>query len=281
MTCQNATMSTAAPALRRRRLTFKRALLAVLLGLAAWWGVGRWLSPWTLCRLRYPDSISQQLPSEFSRFKVGGGHFKFWLGVDDKDTLIVQRPNVPDAGRVAFELIDLTTGNHLPTVVCEVQDCSNHPRAIQMELGVGRWTQFMSFRDVSGSGGQANTHLLDIPGSRQQVRREKSSLVSGSSITSWLRDGPWIWDRLCRDEVVIRDPDLDRSLWCVPVPERGATFVFLTKSGAFLGVHQEADGWHEVSVARVPMSSYSPWWCRSAGLLIAALSLIARLRRRA
>jgi hypothetical protein len=42
-------------ATRRRRLTFKRIFLALVLGLVTWWGVGWWLSPRPLYTLKYPD----------------------------------------------------------------------------------------------------------------------------------------------------------------------------------------------------------------------------------
>jgi len=43
------------PAQRPRHLTLRRVLLAIVLGLAAWWGVGLCLSPRPLYTLWFPN----------------------------------------------------------------------------------------------------------------------------------------------------------------------------------------------------------------------------------
>jgi hypothetical protein len=47
------------PDKRFRRLTVRRVLLAVVLGLVAWWGVGWWLSPRPLWVRAFPDLIPE------------------------------------------------------------------------------------------------------------------------------------------------------------------------------------------------------------------------------
>src|SRR5262245_37467712 len=85
------------PAKRPCRLTFHRVLLAVVLGLAAWWGVGWWLSPRPLYTLRFPLSGPYRLPSVPQAFVI------FRVGISEGRELLVLRPNVPVPHQLTLE----------------------------------------------------------------------------------------------------------------------------------------------------------------------------------
>src|SRR5262245_25891486 len=106
--------------LPHRRLTFKRLFLALVLGLAAWWGVGWWLSPRPLYTLAYPtDPITRQT-LDTNILTAGQLHFRA-MGLDrEGHLLLVQAPlssdPPPDDGLhrfVRWEIRDLPTGRLL------------------------------------------------------------------------------------------------------------------------------------------------------------------------
>src|SRR5262245_25824472 len=89
------------PVHKPRRLTFRRMLLALVLGLSAWWGVGWWLAPRPLYTLRYPDSVI-----------IKPGFISHLHGVApfDRDgrMLVVKAPRY--GGGKRLDIIDLASG---------------------------------------------------------------------------------------------------------------------------------------------------------------------------
>src|SRR5262245_30530362 len=86
-----------------RRLTLRRVLLALVLGLAAWCGVGWCLSPRPLYTLR---------------FHVGEGRNgrydeEFHATLYHSQALKVTLPHTPGPGRVTLHAFDLPTGRLL------------------------------------------------------------------------------------------------------------------------------------------------------------------------
>jgi hypothetical protein len=120
----------------RRRLTFKHLLFALVLGLAAWWGVGRWLSPRPLYTLRYPihESYtngtrfsSMELTREFSArpFELGGRHLR------------IEIPQGERRGSAMWEVRETATGRLLKTLDLDQLDASeDHGLGYALNWGV-------------------------------------------------------------------------------------------------------------------------------------------------
>src|SRR4051794_27820406 len=96
--------STPTPA-RRPRLTLKRVLRALVLGLAAWWGVGWWLAVRPDCTLRFPGhrALRHADGAMIAQFRV-------FPGFDRHDVLAVLIPNYPASDSVTLDNYDLATG---------------------------------------------------------------------------------------------------------------------------------------------------------------------------
>jgi hypothetical protein len=81
----------------RRRLTFNRLLLALVFGLAAWWGVGWWLSPRALYTLKYPNDAgypSEVMPPYFNASPLDrDGKFMLVVTSDSCDYHVVDLAN--------------------------------------------------------------------------------------------------------------------------------------------------------------------------------------------
>jgi hypothetical protein len=112
----------------RRRLTFKRLLLALVLGLGAWWGVGWWLSPRPVFALRHTDQVAVYLPG--TQIRVAGFHVE----LDQENRLFVWRRNYPAAGKTTVEQYNLLAGpNPTKEVLAEADGTrcgskTTHPR---------------------------------------------------------------------------------------------------------------------------------------------------------
>src|SRR5690349_13983484 len=97
----------------RRRFTLKRLLLALVLGIAAWWGVGWWLSPRPVFRLRYSDQTPVYLPG--THIRVAGLHVE----LDQESRLFVW---YPAAGKITVEQYNLLAGPNLAKEVLTEAD---------------------------------------------------------------------------------------------------------------------------------------------------------------
>lgn len=94
--------------LKPRRRWGWRVLLILVLSLATWWSLGWYLSPRPVFTLHYPDMGSLFENGEKDGNEIAG----FGVVPFDREgrMLLVQRPNIPQAGLATFELIELATG---------------------------------------------------------------------------------------------------------------------------------------------------------------------------
>jgi hypothetical protein len=101
------------PTPARRRLTFKRVLLALVLGLVAWWGLAWWTYPRPLYTKRYPGHLDSDKHTDWFRGLLQA------QPLDAQGTyLVVLRPE-PSLTDRKLEVVETGTGTvvtsyHLP-----------------------------------------------------------------------------------------------------------------------------------------------------------------------
>src|SRR4029078_9201595 len=106
-------MPPTSPTPARRRFTFKRLLLALVLGLAAWWGVGWWLSTRALWTLRFEDKgVAENYSNEQGDQGIG-----FFFDFISGDRIALIRPNVPCLSNCTLQYIYAGTVSVLRSTV--------------------------------------------------------------------------------------------------------------------------------------------------------------------
>jgi hypothetical protein len=125
--------------------------------------------------------------------------------------------------------------------------------------------------------------LLKVSNSAQSIREAETKFSLGSMLDSFLSYVPWLAERLNESQirVGIWDADSGQFLWRAREQSQDGSYIRITSSEDhhFLVVDELRDGMHTISMIELPLKLNSPWWSRSAGLLIAALVLFARRRR--
>src|SRR5262245_48404102 len=93
------------PVRRSHNLTVRRVLLALVVGLVAWWSTSRWLEPKSQYSLRFQNQVQS------------GSGWSFLAKPVDRDErfLLVQRPGFPDAEQVTTHVYELSSGRSLAT----------------------------------------------------------------------------------------------------------------------------------------------------------------------
>ena len=255
-----------------RRLTIRRILLALVLGLAAWWGVGWWLIPRAALALRFPDLGSIQLPGSFYSPAV------FQVALDTQDLFHVCRPNYPVAGSITVERFDLRKGELLKSEGFAATEYRRHHRMTQE----GTWLLLNGVMAVSSDTPGKFEHLRDYPEWEQSVRFRYASYGPLDEVREYFPD---VVRWMNRPSVGVWDDAGDRFLWSAPAYDtrRGGlnwTDILTNERGRFVVVIQSGEKQHDIAVLELPIARISPWWPRSAGLLTTALVLFARRRRR-
>jgi hypothetical protein len=260
------------PAKLPRRLTFRRVLLAIVLGLAAWWGVGGWLSAKPQLLLRFADSGISTLP--------GPGYINASFSVDKEgeELLLIIRSDVSAAGRMTVERFNLTTGQQMSARDYTPKEFFNSPdfpdTSVKYLLSNGMKRHQLRIMD-------GFDYLRDYPEWKQSVRMR---YISYGPLDPWLRELPGLGRWLYRPSVGIWDDEGGRFLWSVPQydtrsDEGRRTDVMTNESGRVVIVVQSMEKQHEVAVVEIPLPITSPWWSRAIGLLVAAFVLFTRRRR--
>lgn len=98
--------------MKKRRSTFWRWLLALLLGEGTWWGVGWWLSPRVHAHLRYAVSVEQGIPAhtEGPRIRPFSRHHARILDAEGKYLYVEERT---ERGQLHYEVIDLASKSRI------------------------------------------------------------------------------------------------------------------------------------------------------------------------
>jgi hypothetical protein len=252
-----------------------RMLLALVLGLAAWWGVGWWLSPRPILALHYPDNGKLFLPPD------NHSRVDFSFFVTEQDRLILHRPNVPSQNRITFEQFDLTTGKYLGSQECDASDYEAHPLARAINQG-GRYFSILSYAAWPDTIRQGTKADFLIPDTQQRVTKP-FAFSFGERIDEWINGAPWVARLIGKTVVAITDDSVGRVLWSVPIDYGvdSVTSGFATDPGSHLVLLLSQSGVHSVYAFERPLGTPSPWWSRSVGLLIAAVVLFASCRSRA
>ena len=266
------------PALIRspaKKLTIGRVLLALLLGASTWAALSWYLSPGPLYTLRFPDTglIEQPFP---------GPTYHFLVGVDAQGRLHLERPNVPGPGRLQVECYDLASGRLLTSETHDAAKYLDKFEAAWWGFGVNHHVYVLP--PIESTSPRADRELFPISGSDQVVRVAPAPVSMGEFLDDLLRRVPGTaeWLNPDRHEAGVWDQARGRFLWSVPVFFRldWITQVFDTTEGDYLVVEQRRQGRLLVSVLKLPLLTYSPWWSRSAGLLVVGLVLLLpKLRR--
>ena len=279
--CERVTMhampaDVATPVHEPHRLTFKRVLLALLLGLAAWWGVGWWLSPRALYTLRFANT------HDLRTFRNG---FKAFFYVSfDPEFLVIHHPNV-ESEEMTLEWFDLLRGTRVKEQTYSASrdfsatgHTSTEGRIVALIVGGpfvrrdGKYPPQFSWvettRDTSDAARRVIGHGQSIHGDSPNVLAQ---LLPLKSLTGWGSRRVGIWEE-----------DRERFLWSTQLGAEIRDYVraYALVDHDWVVFHSSNAGVHEVSVFKVPLSSYSPWWPRSAGLLAAAFVLFAHRRSR-
>jgi hypothetical protein len=259
------------PTPTRRRLTCKRVLLAVVLGLVAWWGVGWWLSPRPILELHYPDTGKLALPPDDHAMLA------FDVRVTAKNRLILIRPNAPTLNRITFDQFNVLNGENLGTEVCNASEFLAHPL-----------TRADGF---SGPGFSAHTPAgwtetiwfsakpeFHIAGTQQYVTNV-TTFSLGERMDEWIDRMPWVASLIGRGGFAVTD-NAGKVLWRVPIDYQGGARMsgFKAPSGSHLVLIHSQRGTHSIYTFAVPLVASSHWWSRAAGLLVAALVLLVRRR---
>jgi hypothetical protein len=164
------------PTPARRRLTFMRVLLAIVLGLAAWWGVGWWLSPralWTLRLSARPSSLARPAPKYAVNFDG------LAVPLDQMGRYLFVVPPYP-AGVATYssQIHDMATGKVLGHREFPAEEMKSP------YLGVGPLAHGQALADQDGSLVDLRDHP-EHPESR--IRLWKDNLISGqqSLLKAW------------------------------------------------------------------------------------------------
>ena len=145
---------------------------------------------------------------------------------------------------------------------------------LQTELD-GRTEQVKSYAEFP------NYRML-VPSSSQIVLLRNGRAPLAESLDNILPDFEFLrnWRERTTEQMIVLDYENDRQLFVTNsgIREQGVFFSFTPLRNMMI-VHRLIPTGHEISVFRLPLPSWSSWWSRSAGLLIAAFILFARRRR--
>jgi hypothetical protein len=263
---------TPTPTKRPRRLTFRRVLLAVVLGLAAWWGVGWWLSPKPVLFLRYYDQDSA--PQRSRRMPSAS----FLVELDPQDRVLVWRQS-PSAD-ISLDHFDLRSRSTPPPELLTQADYDMQSARRDAVKGSHLLANGIPAHRTDQRDGF--DHLRSYPEWKQSVRLR---YVSFGPLDRVLMHMPVVSNWLYRPQIGVWHDEGGRFLWSVPKYDTwggddGSTYVLTNEIGRFVVFVQSLGRQHEISVMEIPLTSNSPWWSRSAGLLTTSLVLFARRRRR-
>ena len=180
------------PAPKSRRLTFRRLLLAVGLGLGTWWVTSWWLSPRPLYTLRFRELGS--LPSQNTDWLFQS---RVHLYIIDDTRFLVLQLNAPEAGQVTVRFRELATGILTEEKTYDAEDyLTTHSFPPKLK-------SLLDTSDTSGArliwpGTEVHikqrpnylTHRL-IPDSTQTIREEEDRFSLGAELDGLLRKLPW------------------------------------------------------------------------------------------
>jgi hypothetical protein len=271
---------------QRRRLTFKRLLLALVLGLAAWWSVGWWLAVRPDFVLRYPDRGS--LKSLEKRTGNQKAEFRVVPTYDGPDLLVIQIPHLKQPDYVTLEFRDPATGNLRKTINHSAREYFGSSEAHMIDQSPGDVIYEYFWLEVYLDGKADSITFIahddlphTVPGTNQRVVMRDSL----DEMVRWLENWPWLAGLISRlhghREIALVEVEGDRRLWGLPRRDQQGEGlrVYSAKGSRRVLFHRTYSSEHELLAFTLPVHASSPWWPRSAGLLIAALVLVGRQGR--
>jgi hypothetical protein len=267
-----------------------RLLLPLVLGIAGWWLVAKWLEAEPLYTLRYSDH------GTIAGFDGRELTFDFTVATEGR-RLVLQRPNIPHEGEFTLEFVDLRTGQLVESIVAS--SAENVDKELQRVLswGTNREKILLDTRVTKSPLAWTVTkrsllpfHSQPFGGHRVFFKSDStgqalvgcySSRSFGETVDRLIERIPVLGDWLLTPggEVAIWDDTQRKLLWSVRAltGEGVYTSVQKTKEDDYVIIVQHRRSGNEVFVFPAPLNlvSWSAWWARSLGLLISVTSYLS------
>ena len=197
--------------------------------------------------------------------------------------LFVRRPPTPLPGEFTLELFDLPTGRLLKS------------RSYRDEETTRAWSEFPFTNggvtvidpthepalSMSDPRLEKEPNLLYPLGHGQSLHCEPDLFSRGGPLATFLDAWPWARDWCSGDglEIGVWDCERRHFLWGMALKSIYHGRIRLTSDGNYALFDRTSALGRELAVLELPICATSPWWSRSAGLLIAALVLFTGRRR--